>query len=317
MGSARIKSLVFILQIKYLILLKIRSSFTRILLPTLLCNCIFFSNVYSSDSTYIYGGVVDDLSVDDTNKQLLLKTEEEDSNVDKASKNKPEPKETNITRFFKSWVFTASLGPAWENSGETQTINISPNVYKTYAADNRTNAITELSIFYGVQKPLFSNLSGQIGVNLATISNANMTGEIWDDANPKFNNLNYSYIIKSTRIAAKGIILLDKKLIITPLLSGSVGLSYNYYENFLNAKKIPEVIINPNFAKYTSQAFTYSLGAGFQRNLSNNWRLGVSYEFTDWGHGRLAKAPRQVNFNAITQEHFYTNGLLFNLSYVA
>lgn len=263
----------------------------------------------------------DSLSIDEIEKQKKLDAQEEKEEEEETEEADDEivyePEETDITRYFKTWVFTGSMGPLWENAGETQTLYLAQNVKKTYSAANNTNTLVGLSLFWGVQKPLFNDILGQIGVTLSNASNAVLNGEIWDDANPKFNNLTYQYSIKATRIAAKGTLLFDKNLIVIPWVSGSAGMSYNYYSNFLNVPKIFEAVRNPNFQSYTSQRFTYSFSAGFQKKLIDHWQLGVGYEFTDWGGGRLSKSAYQTNFNALQMHHYYTNGLIFNITYLA
>lgn len=235
----------------------------------------------------------DSLSIDEIEKQKKLDAQKEktddDESSEESSPKKSVPKETNITRFFKTWVLTGNIGPLWESAGETQTFDLAPNVKKTYAANNNTNAVTGLSLFFGVQKPLIKDTLGQIGVTVGTASDAVLTGEIWDDGNPKFNNLSYKYTIKSTRVAAKGVILLDKKLIVLPWISGSLGISYNNAYNFYSKPLIFEVLRNHNFLEYTARSFSYSLGTGFQKKISDNWQIGVGYEFTDWGGGKIKK----------------------------
>ncbi len=269
----------------------------------------------------------DSISIDEIEKERQLQAQQAQEYLaqqddieqtdDTVTNNVNEPKETTITRFFKSWVFTGTLGPAWENAGQTQTFYLAPRVKKTYAADNKTNTITQASLFFGVQKHLFSKISAQIGVTVATASDATLTGEIWDDANPKFNNLSYKYTVQATRIAAKGTLLFDNNLIVIPWINGSIGTSYNNFHNFTNAPLIYQVVVNPNFEPYTSQSFTYGFGAGCQRKLSDNWQIGAGYEFTDWGHGRFLKSSNQTTYNTISISHYYTNGLIFNLSYLA
>lgn len=306
--------------------MKIKLSFILLLL------CIFCATTYAETTKKFNFNILktffDSLSIDEIEKQKKLaskKKQVEGDNSDSSDKeadtdddNKSiTPKETSITRYFKSWVLTGSIGPLWENAGENQTLYLAPRVKKTYTTNGNTNALTGLSLFWGVQKPLFKEVNGQIGVTLATASNAVLSGEIWDDANPKFNNLNYSYSIKATRIAAKGTLLLDKNWFVIPWISGSLGISYNNFYNFINTPKIFEVLMNPKFQDYTTQSLSYSFGAGFQKKLSTHWQIGIGYDFTDWGHGRLSKSLYQTTYNAIKLNNYYTNGILFNLSYLA
>lgn len=234
----------------------------------------------------------------------------DEETVEKRNKN-------NIAKKFKPYVITGSLGPTWQSNGKSQDILVAQNVIKKYYANNETSVLANISIFGGFQKKLYKKLNWQLGAILEHASNANLTGEIWDDADSRFNNYTYEYSMKVTRIAAKGKILYDAPYKLQPWISSSIGISYNYAFNFLNNPIIFPAVKNFNFTKYTTQAFTYSFGAGIQRDISKHLQVGLGYEFIDWGNSRLRKAPRQTNFNTIKMDHYYTNGVLFNITYIS
>ncbi|HAT8718368.1 TPA: porin family protein, partial [Legionella pneumophila] len=64
-------------------------------------------------------------------------------------------------------------------------------------------------------------------------------------------------------------------------------------------------------------AFTYTLGAGVQKSISEHWQLGVGYEFADWGKSELGRASGQTLNEGLKLNHLYTNGVVLNLTYVA
>ena len=72
-----------------------------------------------------------------------------------------------------------------------------------------------------------------------------------------------------------------------------------------------------NFSSHTNTTFTYNLGVGIQRVLNQNWQIGIGYEFADWGKSQLGIASGQTLNSGLKLNHFYTSGLLFNLTYVA
>lgn len=219
-----------------------------------------------------------------------------------------------------SWFATGSIGPLWQSNGKTQSFLVAPNVLKTYAANNDTEVITGLSINLGVQKPFENRLKKfkwQLGGVLENAASATLTGEIWDDADPQFNNYTYRYSVKHTRIAAKGKLLYDGKYKLLPWISGSLGIGWNYAENYQNFPKIFPAITNTNFIPFTSQVLTYSFGIGVQRKIAKSIQIGLAYEFTDWGGSRFSKPPRQTTYNVIQTQHFYTSGLMANVTYLA
>ena len=46
-----------------------------------------------------------------------------------------------------SGVATLSIGPVWENTGNTETLYLTPNIIKTYAANHASHALVDGEIF--------------------------------------------------------------------------------------------------------------------------------------------------------------------------
>jgi len=215
------------------------------------------------------------------------------------------------------WVSILSAGPVWERGGRMQTFNLTPAIERTYTADRDLHVILDGEVFGGVQKTLSQGIAGQIGLAVAAASNTRLSGSIWDDADPQFNNYVYRYHIQHTHIAVKGKLLAEKGYWLTPWVSGSVGVGFNRAHAFENTPTIFETFPNPNFASHTKTDFTYTLGAGVQRALSAHWQAGVGYEFSDWGQSQLGRAQGQTLNSGLALHHLYTNGVLFNLTYLA
>jgi opacity protein-like surface antigen len=214
-----------------------------------------------------------------------------------------------------SWVATLSAGPTWENAGSAQTMYLTPAIEKTYTTNRTTHTVGDLELFAGIQTPLREKLNGQFGLAAATTSNATLTGNIWDDADPAFNNYTYSYHVSHTSIALKGKLLADMGYIVIPWISGSLGVGFNYASGFTNTPTLSEALVMPNFKSQTTAAFTYTLGTGIQVKLDPHWQVGVGYEFADWGNSQLSRAPSQTQSSGLSLSHLYTNGVLFNLTY--
>jgi len=215
------------------------------------------------------------------------------------------------------WVGSVSLGPVWESAGQTQTFYISPNIIKTYADDKTTQAIFDGEVFIGVQKQLPKVFFGQIGITAAATSNANLSGNIWDDAEITFNNYSYSYKVQHTHVALKGKLLADTGYWVMPLISASLGVGFNKAHAFQNTPSISEAVMMPNFASNTQTSFTYTLDVGIQKAVNSRWQIGAGYEFADWGQSKLSRAPEQTLNSGLSLNHLFTNGVVFNLTYIA
>ena len=222
-----------------------------------------------------------------------------------------------FSMFKSSGVATLSLGPVWESTGNTQTFYLAPNIEKTYSANHASHALVDGEIFLGIQKPIHEKLDGQIGLAVATTGNASLSGNIWDDAESQFNNYTYSYQVRHTHVAIKGKLLSDRGYIVTPWISGSMGVGFNQAHNYSNTPTISEAVVMSNFASNTTTAFTYTLGAGVQRHLNPHWQAGIGYEFADWGRSQLNRASEQTFNSGLSLSHLYTNGFLLNLTYSA
>lgn len=215
------------------------------------------------------------------------------------------------------WVATLSAGPVWQSGGQTQTFYLAPDIEKTYAANTATHTLFDGEVFVGLQKRLTQTVQGQLGLAVVATSNADLSGMIWDDADPQFDNYTYSYKVQHTHVAVKGKLLADLDYWLIPWVSASLGVGFNNAHSFNNTPTIFEALPNPDFASHTQTAFTYTAGAGVQKALNAHWQVGVGYEFADWGKSRLGRAAGQTQNSGLALNHLYTNGVLFNLTYLA
>lgn len=231
---------------------------------------------------------------------------------------KTTPSWSKLSDIMKSaGVVTLSVGPVWESAGNTQTFYLTPTIEKTYAANPTSHALVDGELFLGFQKTLRPQLDGQIGLAVATTSNASLSGHIWDDADSQFNNYNYDYQIQHTHLAIKGKLLSDRGYIAIPWLSGSLGVGFNQAHSFQNTPTLTEAIVMPNFSSNTTTTFTYTVGAGLERHLNQHWQAGIGYEFADWGKSQLNRASGQTLHTGLSLSHLFTNGFLLNLTYQA
>lgn len=215
------------------------------------------------------------------------------------------------------YIVSLSLGPTWAYVGESQTFYLAPEIEKTYAANKKHTVLAEGEIFLGMQKPCYCQSQAQLGLALAATTPANASGNIWDDADPTFNNYTYHYRIQHSHIALKGKWLAQPMKGFIPWMSASLGVGFNHAYSFNNTPIIFEAVQNPNFASNTQTTITYTLGIGVQKTLNCHWQIGMAYEFSDWGKSQLDVAPGQAFKSGLTLQHLYTNGLLFNFTYLS
>lgn len=216
-------------------------------------------------------------------------------------------------------VATLSAGPAWYNdAGKTQTIYLQPDFANTYIAQHSNYQLTNGEFFLGVQKTISPLLIGQLGLAVATTSYAHLQGDVWETADPLFDNFSYQYNITHTRVAVKGK-LLSQQFSSTwlPYLSGSLGAGFNRAYQFSTKAKLFEAIPTAGFEANKQTSFSYTLGAGLQKALSQHLQVGVGYEFANWGSSSLGREPGQFFNHGLEINHLFTHQLQFNISYLS
>lgn len=216
-----------------------------------------------------------------------------------------------------SWFVTLSSGPLWENAGEDQTINLTPDTTKTYVANTPDHAIADSEVFFGLQRSLSPSLLGQFGIATVATGGASMTGTIWDDGDPAFDNYTYNYKVSHTAVLLQAKLIENWSWAIKPLISVGAGVGFNRSSNFSNTPTINEAVATPNFADNTTTAFTYSVAIGGQHQFNKNWSAGLSHEFSDWGRSELGQAPGQTQESGLSLKHLHTNGFLLSVTYTA
>lgn len=215
-------------------------------------------------------------------------------------------------------VMALSVGPAWNRSANS-TFTLAPEITNTYTGKKGNSAFADGELFAGYQKILSPHWIGQLGFALVATSNIKLSGDVLADANPAFNNYTYSYQVNHTHLALKTKLLSELDLLnLQYFFNASLGVGLNRAHGFTTAAKIFEEVVPPFFGDHTTAAFTYTLGAGFQKTINNHWSGGIGYEFSDLGQNRLDSASCQKSSSAsgISLDHLYNNAVMFNLTYV-
>lgn len=216
-----------------------------------------------------------------------------------------------------SYVATLSAGPVWAMNGETQNLFITPEVERAYINPHTDNAMAYGELFLGIQKPMTPIVSWQLGLAVATTSNANFAGVVWDDADPVLNNFLYSYTVQHTHLAAKGKLLFNTGMVLLPWVGASLGVAWNNLSDFNTTPIIFPALPITVFSDANTTAFTYTAEAGLQYLITPNWQVGASYQFADWGQTVSGSVIEPVSGTFFTANHIYTNGVLFNITYSA
>lgn len=218
-----------------------------------------------------------------------------------------------------------SAGPTWALANQTQTLNLQPDVPKSYISHQNNATFVTAELFLAGQKLLHPQgltkpVMGQLGLVVAWSGDADVSGDVWEDANPNFNNFNYAYKINHTYVGLQGRLLgkFDDKFVymLEPYISGSLGVGFNRAYNYSETPKIPEEVPAPSFAAHTKTAFSYTLGVGLQKSITSHLAAAVGYEFADWGQNQLGRAAGQTLNQGLSSAHMYAQQVQCSLFYL-
>lgn len=214
-----------------------------------------------------------------------------------------------------SSIITLSGGPSWGTAGQNQYLYPTPPLpfynYYTYNSPNSTMANAE--IFFGLQRIIQPGITGELGLGVAASSDAKVTGMV--DFNGIPDIFSYNYKVNHARVELKGKLIGNTFQPVQPYISGSFGAGFNNAHNYQAYSVNQFLFPAPWFASNTTIAFSYTVGAGVQTMLGRNWQVGVGYEFADLGKSYLGGDGVYLTKGPLLT-HFYTNEVLFSLSYL-
>lgn len=213
-------------------------------------------------------------------------------------------------------ILAFSIGPAWCSPSVSQVIAVQPDIVKGYYDDGKSRVIPSGELFLARQRQLHNAIYAQYGIAVAYSGNAQMSGDIWEDNDPDFNNYYFKYSLNHTRVGAKVKLIVDSGYWAQPYISGGVYVAFNQAYDYSSTAKIPQELPAPFFASNTTSAFSYTAGAGLQKQIDEHWQLGLGYEFADFGKNHLNPAINQPSPSGIHLTHFYTHQGQVSITYV-
>lgn len=213
-------------------------------------------------------------------------------------------------------IATLSAGADVVTTHMNQNIMIISPFHNNYFSNQRKEDVVG-GLFLGVENNVSDNFLAQFGVGYYQNNAYQAEGTIYQFGDPNLGNLYYVYNIQSQRL------LLESKLL---------GTVYNDYHPFINLgvgeainsasqyTEIPitsaDVAMSPVFSNKTIHSFTYLVGVGVDRDITNHIRLGGVYRYVNSGRAALSTTPTQESSDTLKNHPFYANELMLQLSYV-
>lgn len=211
-------------------------------------------------------------------------------------------------------IITLSGGPAWTNPGKDHYLYPNPPPMNNHFIPKKEwTTLGSGELFFGLQRFICPDVIGQFGIGVAAASDARLSGFI--NVNDVIDVIHYRYQVSHVRAEFKGKLIAAGYRLAQPYLSASAGVGFNHAHDYIPVSS--DTILYPPsyFDSRSTVAFSYTLGAGLQRNLNQNWQVGVGYEFADWGKNYLGGDDYLLG-QGPGSAHLYTHELVFSVSYL-
>jgi opacity protein-like surface antigen len=213
-----------------------------------------------------------------------------------------------------SSIITFSGGVGWTTAGQNQYLYPAPLPhYEYYTYNSETSTMGSGEIFFGLQRVIYPNIIGQLGLGIAGMSDAEVTGSVTVDGFP--DAYGYSYKVNHGRLELKGKLIGYTIQPLQPYISGSFGVAFNNSHDYRPVQLNPAVPFPLWYDANVAVAFPYTLGAGVQAMINTNWQVGVGYQFADLGKSFLRGDGLELN-KGLRLTHCYTNEAVVSISYV-
>ncbi len=218
----------------------------------------------------------------------------------------------------QSWspLIALNIGPQWDSPGEKNQYSVEQGIPKTYAPSVTSQTLMGGEFFFGGQHVLNDWSDIQLGIAVAMTSVTSLSGDIWEDADPDFNNYFYAYKVAPFRTTVSAKWLFNGFEQLTPYVNLGLGLSFNRSYGYTITPKIFEEVASPLYTSNVPVAFAYDVGLGVQKQINPHVQVGLGYVFSDWGQSSLGRAPQQTANAPLSLSHLYMNQLVVSLNYL-
>jgi opacity protein-like surface antigen len=151
----------------------------------------------------------------------------------------------------------------------------------------------------------------QAGLSYDLFDRTNIDGDITLWGEPDQHEFDYQYKLLHQRANAEFKLLKEWRRWY-PYLTGALGIAWNKTSDYKETSHDPYAPASDYLEGETSTQFTWSVGAGVERELTDNWRVGLGYLYTDAGSAELKS---KVTGDTLEQK-FSTQQLVLQINYI-
>ena len=190
-----------------------------------------------------------------------------------------------------------------------------------YKAEARTQIEPIWGALVGVEMPLpfYQNphFRWQTGVSYYQSGDFRASGNVTQGVDPMSSDtFPYHYKLISRQVLWENKLLTKAWEHYYPYVSVGLGAAFNQTEGF--DVTFPEFLTyTPLYDGKTESSFSYNLGVGIDMDITDDWRIGLGYRFTDLGKNSLGDGELRTTTvtESLGQSHLYGNEFLLQISY--
>lgn len=213
-------------------------------------------------------------------------------------------------------VFSLAVGASVSQLGQSQSFTpLDLCQYSYEPQGSKTNTVWGGFVGSEVRRSLL--WEAVVGLSYYQLANLSTTGTLIQGADSESNSVyGYSYQTQSQQLLAEGKLYWIVKENVRPFLMVGIGAAFNKTTHY-QTNVPPFFEFTPMFFDRSQTSFTYTVGSGVDVNLTNSFRIGIGYRFTDLGAAATGSA--QIDTipisNSLQQPHIYANQILAQLTF--
>jgi opacity protein-like surface antigen len=217
-------------------------------------------------------------------------------------------------------VLTLTGGASSAEVGQSQTLTMAGDfTLYNYARTNSNSWRALFGGFVGTEFPITSTLDLQTGIAYYQPGNGYKGKGILTqgvDA-PSADIFNYSYSVATRQLLLEGKLLWHVREKFRPYISLGLGAAFNSAYAY-TVDTPPFLTFTPQFSSNNNTNFSYSVGAGVDYAIKQNWRIGAAYRFASYGKANLGRGPLDtIQFiPVLKQSNLYSQEVIGQLTYL-
>lgn len=195
---------------------------------------------------------------------------------------------------------------------------VNNNEYYNYVEDHSRQNTPFLNGFAGIEWEAHDNKTYQLGISYQQLTHFNRDSQFTQGVDAQSTDLyHYHYSVLTKQLLIAGKILLTMKEHYHPYFLAGIGAAHNHAYHYTTDVP-PLLTFTRLYQDNTTNSFSYLLRIGIDTDITSNVRLGIGYQFTDYGKIKLGNAEIDTTSvqGTLSQTHFYANELIAQLSYL-